>query len=71
VFRSRPLWPQHRGAWRLGLAEAPRRGEWLRHTPAWRASVWDEVRASADGTLRRRIRILITDGLQPEADDAA
>jgi hypothetical protein len=43
----------------------------LRNTPAWHASVWDEVRASADGAVLRRIRILITDGPQLESDNTA
>ena len=41
------------------------------HTTAWKASVWDEVQATADGTLRRRIRILITDGTQPGSGETA
>ena len=42
------------------------------HTLArWKASVWDEVRAMADGTLRRHIRILITDGTQPGPAETA
>jgi hypothetical protein len=31
----------------------------------WRASVWDEVCSTSDGVLRRTIKILITDGSQP------
>jgi hypothetical protein len=47
------------------------RGQWLRNTPAWHASVCDEVRACANGALLRRITILITDGPQLEAGEAA
>jgi len=67
VFRSRPIYAVSQAGemLRAGEEEAQRGGRWLRHTPAWHASVWDEVRASANGTLLRRIRILITDGTQP------
>ena len=72
VFRSRPSFVNaiHRqgGARADGRAQG---GHWLRNTPAWRASVWDEVRASADGAVLRRIRILITDGPQLESDSTA
>ena len=35
----------------------------------WRASVWDEVSSTAEGALRRTIKILITDGPQPESEE--
>lgn len=71
VFRSRPIYTvsQRGGKLRAGEERAQRGEEWLRQSPAWHASVWDEVRASANGTLLRRIRILITDGAQPDKND--
>jgi hypothetical protein len=75
VFRSRPLFvnasPRQKGAVRRVEERAQRGGQWLRHTPAWHASVWDEVRASANGALLRRIRILITDGPQLDSEEPA
>lgn len=43
----------------------------LQSAARWKASVWDEVQATADGTLRRHIRILITDGTQPGPEETA
>jgi hypothetical protein len=55
VFRSRPIY--------CDAAVAPtRRSASLSGELAWSASVCDELLAASDGTLTRRIRILITDG---------
>jgi hypothetical protein len=38
-------------------------------SPAWRASIWDEVCSTADGALLRTIKILITDGPQLDSEE--
>jgi hypothetical protein len=73
VFRSRPLFLNtalsRRGPVRYVGWQA--RGRVSPEPLAWHASVWDEVRASADGALLRRIKILITDGPQLDSEEFA
>jgi hypothetical protein len=74
AFRSRPIWAQRNlpGAVSAGQVAAMQRGNWrCEETPGWSASVWDELRADADGAVTRRIKILITDGPQPEPEELA
>lgn len=74
AFRSRPTFVSvsatHVQSETAPLPKASGEGE-SQTTARWKASVWDEVQAMADGTLRRRIRILITDGTQPGPAEAA
>lgn len=74
AFRSRPVFVK---AMRVQLGTASRHvaradggGQWLGDLPAWQASVWDEVHATASGALLRRIKILITDGTQLKPEEA-
>lgn len=71
VFRSRPSFVNAMQRQRGAARRADDGGQWLRNTPAWQASVCDEVCASADGAVLRRIRILITDGPQLESGTTA
>jgi len=72
AFRSRPVFVK---AVQSKVGAKPRHNtctdrdsQWWRDLPAWKASVWDEVHATAGGGLLRRIRILITDGTQREPE---
>jgi len=73
AFRSRPTLvkavPPQLGMAPPQDAKTPHGTKWLRELPAWQASVWDEVHATANGALLRRIKILITDGTQLEAEE--
>ena len=74
VFRSRPIvnaTQQTKGTVLRVGARSHREGKQREEAPAWHASVWDEVCETIDGALLRRIKILITDGPQLEADMSA
>jgi hypothetical protein len=71
AFRSRPVFVKVMQRQLSHNARADRESKWLRDLPAWQASVWDEVHATAGGALLRRIKILITDGTQLRPEEAA
>ena len=73
AFRSRPDFQTHSQAVEFDLrtvfeGSAPRPATTCA-IPGWRAAVWDEVCATADGALLRTIKILITDGPQSEPEE--
>ena len=75
AFRFRPAFvkavPPQLGVAPPQDAQTPRGTKWLRDLPAWQASVWDEVHATPNGALLRRIKILITDGTPLEPEEIA
>jgi hypothetical protein len=72
VFESRPVsvstTRSQRGTAVRGAEIRPHRHAF---SPAWNASVRDEIHATAGGAVRRHITILITEGTRFEVEEIA